>query len=94
MRQLPAIWEVAGKKRVLKKGLSSGDQVLLILYSTKETAVLVEDIYDWVEYSNFSVFKKSVIRVLHKNRMIEHDKETDSVLLSPIGVKHVEENIL
>jgi hypothetical protein len=94
VRQLPAIWEVAGKKRVLKKGLSASDQVLLLLYSTKETSVLVEDLCDWVEYSNLSVFKSRIIRVLHKNRMVEHDRETDAVLLSPNGAEHVEEHIL
>lgn len=94
VRQLPTIWEVAGKKRVLKKGLSAGDQVLLILYSSKETAVLVEDLCDWIEYSNLSVFKTRVLKTLHKKRMIEHDKETDAVLLSPTGAQHVEDHIL
>ena len=94
VRQLPAIWEVAGKKRVLKKGLSSSDQVLLILYSSKETAVLVEDLCDWIEYSNLSVFKARVLKTLHKKRMIEYDKETDVVLLSPTGAQRVEDHIL
>ncbi|MBL7211152.1 MAG: hypothetical protein ISS61_02100 [Desulfobacteraceae bacterium] len=94
VRQLPAIWEVAGKKRVLKKGLSAGDQVLLILYSSKESALLVEDLCDWIEYSNLSVFKSRVLKTLHKKRMIEFDKETDSVLLSPTGAQRVEEHIL
>lgn len=94
VRQLPAIWEVAGKKRVLKKELSARDQVLLILYSTKEAAVLVEDLCEWIEYSNLSVFKSRIIKLLHKDRMVEHDKETDAVLLSPKGVEHVEEHIL
>lgn len=94
VRQLPVIWEVAGKKRVLKKGLSSADQVLLLLYHCKETAVLVEDLCDWIEYSNLSVFKGRVIRALHKKRMVEHDIDTDAVLLSPNGTEHVEEHIL
>ncbi len=94
VRQLPVIWEVSGKKRVLKKGLSAGDQVLLILYSSKETAVLVEDLCDWIEYSNLSVFKTRVLKTLHKKRMIEHDKETDAVLLSPTGAQRVEDHIL
>ena len=93
-RQLPVIWEVAGKKRVLKKGLSASDQVLLILYSTKDTAVLVEDLCDWIEYSNLSIFKSRIIKDLHKDRMVEHDKETETVLLSPKGAEHVEAHIL
>jgi len=94
VRQLPVIWEVAGKKRILKKGLSAADQVLLLLYHSKETAVLVEDLCDWIEYSNLSVFKSRVIRALHKKRMLEHDRDNDAVLLSPNGTEHVEKHIL
>ncbi len=94
VRQLPVIWEVAGKKRVLKKGLSASAQTLLLLYHTKEAAVLVEDLCDWIEYSNISVFKSKVIRVLHKKRMVEHDIDSDAVLLSPNGAEYVEVHIL
>lgn len=94
VRQLPTIWEVSGKVRVLKKGLSASDQVLLILYNAKETAVFVEDLCDWIEYSNLSVFKTNVLTTLHKKRLIEYDKETDAVHLSPTGAQHVEDDIL
>ena len=33
VREFPTVWEVAGKKRVLKDGLKSRDQALLLLYS-------------------------------------------------------------
>ena len=33
VRQLPTIWEVGGKKRVLKDGVQAKDQALLLLYS-------------------------------------------------------------
>jgi len=94
VRQLPDIWEVAGKKRVLKEGLKARDQVLLLLYSSADSAILVEDLCDWVEYSRTGAFKSNIIRHLHKERLVEHDRETDSVVLSPKGAKHVEDNIL
>lgn len=94
IRQLPTIWEVAGKKRVLDAGLNAKDQVLLLLYSSSESAVLIEDLCSWVEYSNLSVFKNKVIGVLHKARLIEHDVDTDTVFLSPKGASYVEENLL
>lgn len=94
IRQLPTIWEVAGKKRVLDAGLNAKDQVLLLLYASSESAVLIEDLCSWVEYSNLSVFKNKVIGVLHKARLIEHDKDTDTVFLSPKGATYVEENLL
>lgn len=94
VRQLPTIWEVAGKKRVLKDGLKARDEVLLLLYSTPDSAVLLEDLCEWVEYSNPHVFKGNIIGSLHKERLVEHDKETDSVILSPKGVAFVEQNLI
>lgn len=94
VRQLPTIWEVGGKKRVLKQGLATRDQVLLLLYSSSASAVLVEDLCDWVEYSNLSVFKSKVILPLHKARLVEYETDTGSVLLSPKGVTAVEQNLL
>lgn len=94
VRELPAIWEVAGKKRVLKEGLKAKDQALLLLYSNQSSAVLLEDLCDWVEYSNPAMFKKTVIGDLHKRRFLEFDKDTESITLSPKGVRYVEEKLI
>lgn len=94
VRQLPDIWEVAGKKRVLKTGVKASDQLLLLLYSCPDSAVLVEDLCDWVEYAKPSRFKSDVVQRLHKRRLVEHDKETESVVLSPLGAKYVEDKLL
>jgi hypothetical protein len=94
IRELPFIWEVAGKKRVLKEGLTVSDQLLLVLYSTKDGAVLIEDLCDWVEYSNPHVFRNQVVKKLHKKRLLEYDVDTATVLLSPKGAQYVEDNIL
>ena len=94
VRQLPDIWEVAGKRRVLKDGLSAKQQALLLLYSSKETEVLTEDLISWLEYSNPSVFKSKILHNLHKERLIEWDKDVESVILSPKGAQFVEETLL
>jgi hypothetical protein len=94
IRSVPEIWEVAGKKRVLKKGLPFKDQVLLLCYQEPSSAILSEDLFDWVEYSNFSVFKNKVLIPLHKERLIEYDKSADCVMISPLGAKDVEHRIL
>jgi hypothetical protein len=93
VRQLPSIWEVAGKKRVIKDGLKAKDQALLLLYSCVDSSVLVEDLCQWIEYSNPSIFKK-LIGELHKERFLEFDKETESVTLSPKGTAYVEANLI
>lgn len=93
-RQSPVIWEVGGKKRVLRTGLSAADEVLLLLYAENQMAVLTEDLCSWVEYSNASVFRRKVLRKLHNERLVEYDTETELVHLSPIGVAKVEAELL
>lgn len=94
VRQLPSIWEVAGKKRVLKEGLKTRDEVLLLLYSTHDSAILVEDLCDWVEYSNPQMFKSIILAKLHKERFLEFDRESESIILSPKGTEYVEKNLI
>lgn len=86
IRNVPDIWEVAGKKRVLKSGLEYKDQVLLLCYQDPSSTILSEDLYDWVEYSNLSVFKKKVLSSLHEKRLIEYDKDDEYVTLSLIHI--------
>lgn len=93
IRQMPTVWEVAGKKRVIKDGLKAKDQALLLLYSESESAVLLEDLCEWVEYSNPSTFK-ALIGELHKERLLEFDRESEFVILSPKGANYVEANLI
>jgi len=93
-RSIPEVWEINGKRRILKKGLDFRDKVLLLTYNEVAAGTAVEDLFDWVEYSNLSVFKKNVLGSLHSDGLIEFDKELDFVHLSPLGVKDVEERIL
>jgi hypothetical protein len=94
LRNLPDVWNVAGKKRVLRNGLIFKDQVLLLCYSSQETTVFAEDLFAWVEYSNQAVFKSKVLGALHKERLVEYDRESDLVTISPTGIKEVETRIL
>jgi hypothetical protein len=93
-RAVPDIWEVAGKKRVLKQGLDFKQQVLLLAYSDVQGGVLSDDLFSWTEYSNFAMFKKHVLVPLHQKKLIEYDRESEIIYLSPIGVKEVEEKLL
>ena len=94
VRNLPEIWEVAGKKRVLRPGLSYKQKALFLLYSEPETAVLSEDLFSWAEHSNATVFRRDVLVPLHRDRLIEYDTESELIYLSPLGSQQVEENIL
>jgi hypothetical protein len=91
-RELPIIWTVAGKRRVLSQGLSMKQKMLLLLYSSAEP-VKEGDLVEWLEHSNPSVFRRDVLRVAHKERLIEYDAKGKLVHLSPLGTKFVEANL-
>lgn len=93
VRQIPSIWAVGGKKRILNTSLSYPDQVLQLLHSAEESAVPSEDLADWIEHPRLHDFRNRVLAPLHVKRMIEWDRETDTVSISPIGVKRVEDTI-
>jgi hypothetical protein len=71
--------------------LSYKQRALLLLYA--EHPILVRDLFDWLEHSSFSEFKRSVLNPMHKSKLIEFDTETGSVYLSPLGVDSVESEL-
>ncbi len=93
-KSLPYIWEVGGKKRVLRKGLTYKQMTLLLCYSDLDEGVLAEDLFSWCEHSNFAVYKRNVLKSLHRERLIEYDRENQIVYLSPVGVEVVEQKII
>jgi hypothetical protein len=93
-RNIPDIWEVAGKKRVLKTGLSYKDTTLLLAYSELGKGVFSEDLFTWTDHSNFAVFKRDILNQLHKSRLIEYDTEDEVIYISPLGIREVEKRIL
>lgn len=94
IRELPTVWEVAGKKRILRDDLNAKDETLLLLYSSPEFSVMTEDLIAWVEYSNPHVFRSAVLKPLHAARLIEWDRVSETVVLSPKGAKRVEDALL
>jgi hypothetical protein len=94
VRNLPQVWEVNGKKRVLATGLSAKEKVLLLTYSQETEGVFFEDLFSWVEYPRSSDFKTKVLEPLHKEGLIEFDKELNMIFISPKGCKQVEDDII
>lgn len=93
-RELPFIWHVAGKKRVLRSGLTYKQQTLLLLYTEPDTGVLVEDLCEWVEHPRIRDFRSEILAKLHGERLIEYDKVNEIVYLSPLGIEEVETKIM
>jgi hypothetical protein len=92
-RKIGLVWEVEDIKRVLDPNMDADNQVLVFLY-TKPAWVAEKDLIKWVEYSNSSMFRKNVLTVLHRSRLIEYDAENKQARISPLGVKRVDEQIL
>jgi hypothetical protein len=83
-RKSPVIWEVEGGKRVLDPGMSAKNKVLTLLHHS--TGCVPEaDLFKWVEYSDASVFRRAVLKPLHKERLIEFGAEKGRAKISPRG---------
>lgn len=93
-RKLPVIWSVLGRKRILDTSLSYRDQTLLLLYTDIESGIPTEDLFEWTEHSNRTNYRRDVLAKLHKDRLIEWDKETEMAIISPTGINKVENSIL
>jgi hypothetical protein len=73
-RKIGLVWEVEEIKRVLDPNMNKVDQTLVLLYS-KPAWVAEQDLFNWIEYSNANMFRKNILRMLHKNRLIEYDAQ-------------------
>jgi hypothetical protein len=92
-RNVPLIWNAGNNRRVLNAALSHRDQTLILLKSC-EKPVKSGALINWTEYKNSSRFRNLVLDRLHRERLIEFDATADTVTLSPLGARYVEEKIV
>jgi len=71
-RTSPTVWKVGNNLRVLDYQKSMKDKLLLLAYHSRG-AVQEADVFRWVEHSNASVFRRDIVRPLHKTKLIEYD---------------------
>jgi hypothetical protein len=91
-RTVPVVWEVEGRRRVLRPELAKKDQTLLVLYSVSR-AVKDSELVTWVEYSNLTGYRRDVLRPAHDDRLIEYDEGSKEVRISPLGIAWVEDRL-
>ncbi len=89
-RELPLVWAGAGRKRVLDPQMQRRDQVLTLLYSEPDEATPIEDLCSWVEAPRLDHFRTRIIEPMHKDRLVEYDRDSETVLLLPPGVSAAE----
>lgn len=88
-RESQAVWNVAGRKRALKPGLSMKDKTLLFLHSTPHP-VTARELFKWTDHSNWTVYGAYVLAPLEAENLLWWERETDLVHLSPLGVRYAE----
>jgi hypothetical protein len=79
VRHLPDVWEVQGRKRVLRSDLGTHDKVLVLLYSCTDLGALTEDLCLWTRYSSPSMFRTRVLRPLDARDLIDYDEQIEYV---------------
>jgi len=92
-RELTLLWKIGDVTRVLDTSLSMTDQMMLLLYGAP-TGLTEAELIKSVEHSNLSVFRRDVLRKLHKKRRIEYDESARKATISPSGSKYVEDELL
>ncbi len=88
-REVPLVWKVGDKMRVLDPDLSYKDTTMVLLHAVTGS-VAEADLFAWTEHPNVSNYRRDVLRKEHKSRLLEYDQEAGTVELSPRGVEYVE----
>jgi len=91
-RTIPIIWEVGQNRRVLNPKLSMKDRTLALLYGCAGP-VSEAELYRWVEHSNSAVFRRDILVKAHKAKLIEYDRQSKLIHISPTGMQYVEKMI-
>ena len=90
-RAIPLIWEVDGTRRVLNPALTAREKSLAVLYNAGR--MRAGELAKAIEYRNLSRFRDRVIGKAHAEKLLNFDRTTDEVVLSPVGARYVETEI-
>ncbi len=91
-RTVPIIWEIGEVRRVLDTSLSLADATLLLAYRAPG-GVSDHRLTTDLEQSRLANYRR-VLDKLHSARKIEYTKATGGVVISPLGIREVEERLL
>lgn len=87
-REVALVWRNGSKRRVLATGLTSRKGTLLLLSGLSEARE--SDLASWLEQKRPADYRNKVLKVMHKERLIEYDPTTGTVALLPPGVAAAE----
>ncbi len=81
-REVPLVWKVGDKMRVLDPDLSYKDTTMILLHAVAGP-VSEADLFSWTEHSNATVYRRDILKKEHKKRLLEYDQDAGAVQLSP-----------
>jgi hypothetical protein len=91
-RMIPIVWVLEDGVRILDPKLSMPAKTLLVLYHSHGW-VAEDALLRSVEHSNPPTFRRDVLRKCHRDKLLEYDEDKRRVLISPLGVNHVERTL-
>lgn len=91
-RTVPILWQVGDVTRILDTRLSLDEGTLLLLYS-EVLGVHETKLAESLEQDRIGNYRR-VLQRLHAKRLIEYSNATGVAVISPLGVKDVEEWLL
>ena len=92
-REVAMIWKVGDVSRVLDPKLSERKQTLLLLYG-QPGGMNETDLVAAIEPSTASNYRRDVLRRAHKARLLEYDQGEGKAIISPLGAKLIEDEVL
>lgn len=90
-RRLDLIHEIDDVKKVLLTSLSQRNQTILLLSSVYPKKVSTDELIKWIEPANKSYYKNSILRQLHRERLIEYESSGFCIVL-PTGLNYISSN--
>jgi hypothetical protein len=88
-REIPLVWKVGDKMRVLDPDLSYKDTTMILLHAVSGP-VQESDLFTWTEHSNATAYRRDILVKLHKARLLEYNRDAGTIELSPRGVEYAE----
>ena len=83
-REVALVWRSGDKRRVLATGLSLRKGTLLLLSGLGDAQE--SQLASWLEQKRPADYRNKVLKLMHKERLIEYDQEQGTVALLPPGI--------
>lgn len=90
-KDVQIVWNDGNVKRVLDTKLTSKEKVLVLLYTEDGNTLSDADLRRFIEYKNFTEFRKKVLQQLHNSRLLEY--RDGKCQLTPRGILEAEKII-